>query len=153
MTVLAIRPDSWNLWLLLHVGGAMVATGAIAVAVAALVMAWRQQEGDGALVRFAFRTLLFAGLPAFLVMRIAAQQILSKEGLDNLPSDPTWLGLGFPIADGSGALLLISLILLGLAARRSRTSPGVMARIGTVLGAIILIAYVVAIFAMTAKPS
>ncbi len=151
MMLLSIRPDSWNLPLLLHVGGAMIATGAIAVTFAALVMAWRQQEGDAALVRFAFRTLLYVGLPSFLVMRIAAEWIASKEGLEN--SNATWLSLGFPAADGGGLLLLISLILLGLAARRSRTSPGVMARIGTVLGAIILIAFVVAIFAMTAKPS
>jgi hypothetical protein len=152
MTVLAIRPDSWNLPLLLHVGGAMITTGAIAVAFAALLMAWRQrEESDGALVRFAFRTLLYVGLPSYLVMRIGAQWISSKEGLDD--STATWLNLGYPVADGGGLLLLISLVLLGLAARRSRTSPGVMARIGTVLGAIILIAFVVAVFVMTTKPS
>jgi hypothetical protein len=153
MTILAIRPDSWNLPLLLHVGGAMITTGAVAVAFAALLMAWRQAEGDGALVRFAFRTLLYVAVPSYIVMRGSAQWVLSKEGLDNLPSDPSWIGIGFTVGDGGTVVLIITTILVGLAARRSRTSPGVMARIGTVLGAIMLVAFLVAVWAMTAKPA
>ena len=41
MSVIAtIRPDSWNLPLLLHVGGAMVLVGALVLAASALVFAW-----------------------------------------------------------------------------------------------------------------
>lgn len=37
----AIRPDSWNLPLLLHVFGAMVLVGGLVVAVAAQFLAWQ----------------------------------------------------------------------------------------------------------------
>ena len=46
MTVLLIRPDSWNLPLLLHVGGAMALVASVTVAAVALLQGWR--AGDDA---------------------------------------------------------------------------------------------------------
>ena len=48
MTLLAlVRPDSWNLPLLLHIGGAMILVGGVLTAASALVVA----RGDVALLR------------------------------------------------------------------------------------------------------
>ena len=71
------------------------------------------------------------------------------EGLDELDPEPGWVGLGFITAEGGGLLLLISIVLAGLSVRRQGT---VLARIATVLVAIVLVAYLVATWAMTAKP-
>jgi hypothetical protein len=60
--VAAIRPDSWNLPLFLHVLAAMVFAGTLAtVAVALLGSAGQHSAG---LARFAFRSLLVVGVPA-----------------------------------------------------------------------------------------
>jgi len=45
MSLLVIRPDEWNLPLLLHVGGAMVMCGALVVAAATLLLAVRSSPG------------------------------------------------------------------------------------------------------------
>ena len=85
MTYLLIRPDSWNLPLFVHVAGAMVVTAALVVTVGSLALAWRATgEERAAITRFGFRTLLYAGIPAYLVMRIGAEWILSRE---NIPTD------------------------------------------------------------------
>ena len=39
--------------------------------------------------------LLYGAFPGYIVMRVAAQWIYSKEGLDDLPTDPSWIGIGF----------------------------------------------------------
>ena len=81
MMVLAIRPDSWNFPLLLHVGGAMLLVASITVAIVAFVQSWREADPDSSarLFRFGALTMFFAALPAFIVMRGAAQWIVSKE--------------------------------------------------------------------------
>ena len=85
MTYLLIRPDSWNLPLFVHVAGAMVVTAALVVTVGSLALAWRATgEERAAITQFGFRTLLYAGIPAYLVMRIGAEWILSRE---NIPAD------------------------------------------------------------------
>ena len=97
MTFLLIRPDSWNVPLFVHVAGAMVVTAAVVAAIGALVLAWRATgEHRAALTRFAFRTLLFAGIPAWFVMRIGAEWIYSKEYSGD--NDPSWVGIGYAIA-------------------------------------------------------
>lgn len=145
----AIRPDSWNFPLLLHVLGASVLVGGLLVAVAALVLGWRRREDSNVYGRYAFRSLLFVAFPAWWVMRISGQWIYSKEGLDELDPEPGWVGIGFITAEGGGVLLLVSIVLAGLAVRGQRTMLG---RIATVLTAIVLVAYLVATWAMTAKP-
>ena len=99
MTYLLIRPDSWNLPLFVHVAGAMVVTAALVVTVGSLALAWRATgEERAAITRFGFRTLLYAGIPAYLVMRIGAEWILSRE---HIPTDnePGWVGVGYVTAD------------------------------------------------------
>lgn len=145
----AIRPDSWNFPLLLHVLGASVLVGGLVVAMAAQVLGWRRSDDAAAFGRLAFRALLFVAFPAWWVMRIGGQWIYSKEGLDEVDPEPGWVGVGFITADLGGLLLLVSIILAGLGARRQGS---VLGRIATVLVAIALVAYLVATWAMTAKP-
>ena len=73
----AIRPDDWNLPLLVHVLGAMVLVGAVVTALSVQALGWRRQSPAAATsyARLAFRTLLFVALPAWFVMRIGAQWI------------------------------------------------------------------------------
>jgi len=154
MTFLLIRPDSWNFPLFVHVAGAMVVTAAVVAAIGALVLAWRATgEHGAALTRFAFRTLLFAGIPAWFVMRIGAEWIYSKEYSGD--NDPSWVGIGYAIAEPSGLLILIATILTYLGARRLRSGGGGggMAKAATVLATIAVAFFVVAIWAMTTKPS
>jgi uncharacterized membrane protein YkgB len=154
MTFLLIRPDSWNFPLFVHVAGAMVVTAAVVAAIGALVLAWRATgEHRAALTRFAFRTLLFAGIPAWFVMRIGAEWIYSKEYSGD--NDPSWVGIGYAIAEPSGLLILIATILTYLGARRLRSGGGGggMAKVATVLATIAVAFFVVAIWAMTTKPS
>jgi hypothetical protein len=145
----AIRPDSWNFPLLLHVLGASVLVGGLVVAVVAQFLGWRRPEDAAAFGRVAFRALLFVAFPAWLVMRVGAEWIYSKEGLDELDSEPGWVGIGYVTADFGGLLLLVSIVLAGMSVRGERK---VLGRIATVLAAIVLVAYLVATWAMTAKP-
>src|ERR687898_193407 len=110
----AIRPDSWNFPLLLHVLGASVLIGGLLVAVAAQFLAWGRREDSNAYGRYAFRSLLFIAFPAWWVMRIGGQWIYSREGLDELDPEPGWVGVGFITADLGGLLLLVSIVLAGL---------------------------------------
>ena len=155
MTFLLIRPDSWNFPLFVHVAGAMAVTAAVFVSVAVLMLAWRATgEQRAALTRFAFRTLLFAGIPAWFVMRIGAEWIYSKEPYTG-GNDPSWIGFGYAIAEPSGVLILIATILTWLGARRLRAGDGGggLAKAATVLATIAVAFFVVALWAMTTKPS
>jgi hypothetical protein len=150
VTVAAVRPDSWDLPLLMHVGGAMLLVGVL-VTVAGLLLAARR--GDGAvLVRLAFRTLLFAGIPAYLVMRVGAELVASKE---DVADDSTWIGIGYAASDLGLLLIIVTTIVAGVGARRMTReggrgrSPGVAAG----LTIVVLVAYVIAIWAMTTKPA
>ena len=155
MTVLAIRPDSWNFPLLLHVGGAMLLVASLTVAIVAFVQSWREQDPDGSaqLFRFGALTMFFAALPAYFVMRIGAQWILSREHLEN--SNASWIGIGFGTSDFGGLLLILTLILTGIALRRSRRGGGLgkLAKVGGALPLLLMLLYLVAIWAMTTKPS
>jgi len=158
MTVLAaLRPDSWNFPLLLHVLGAAVLVGGLVAAVAAQFLGWRARENAdvAAFGRLSFRALLFVAFPAWWLMRIAAQWIYSKEGWDEVESEPGWIGVGFVTSDFAGILLLAAIILAGAGVRRGgRAEEGgrMLGRIATVLTTIVLVAYLVAVWAMTAKP-
>jgi hypothetical protein len=152
MTIIAaIRPDDWNLPLLLHVLGAMLLLGSLSFA-AYLLLAPR--EGDVvALRRFGYWTLLAGGLPSFLLMRIAAEWIYSEEGFGE--DDPGWIGIGYITSDLGALLFLIALIVGGIGIRRLRTSDGSRRGLTSVAGwlAVVLVAmYLVAVWAMTAKP-
>jgi hypothetical protein len=155
VTVLAVvRPDAWNLPLLLHVLGAMVLVGAITLGVLSLATAWR--SGSAATLRLGVRALLWAGLPAWVVMYAGALWTASKEGYEQsgAPS-PSWIGIGHITAEGGLLLLLVATLLAHLAVRRAArgTGRGSLDRVAGVLVAIVLIGYLVAIWAMTTKPT
>jgi hypothetical protein len=151
VTVLAtIRPHAWDLPLLLQVLGATLLVGALVLAASALVLAWR--DGNAALVRLGYRSLLIGALPAWILMRVGAAWIASKEDLTD--SNATWIGIGQGAADFGLLLILISTVLAGLAMRRVRRaeSPGPLARAPAGLVSLLLIVNLVAIWAMTTKP-
>ena len=89
-----IRPDSWDFPLLLHVLGAMLLVGTLVLAASALVLAWR--DGNASLVRLGYRSLLLGALPAWIVMRGAAEWIADKEGLTGDERPPGWTSATAP---------------------------------------------------------
>lgn len=148
-----IRPDDWNFPVLMHVLGAMLLVGSLATVVTALVLGWRRDAAS--YTRFAFRTLLFLGLPSFVLMRVGGEWAYVREHLDEQP-DQVWVGIGFITSDLGALLLLISLVVTGIGARRLRRSDApysTLARVGAVLTALMLAGYIVAIWAMSTKPT
>jgi hypothetical protein len=146
-----IRPDAWNFPLLLHVLGAMLMVGALVLTATALVFAWR--DGNLAMVRLGYRSLLMGVIPAFILMRAGAEWIASKEGLEN--SDVSWIGIGFGTSDAGALLIIIATVLAGFGMRRAARTEGTngLSRASLVLVGLVLIAFVVAIWAMTTKPT
>lgn len=148
--VAAIRPDDWNLPLLLHILGAMVLMGAVLAGGSALALA----RGEARLERVGYGALLIVALPAWILMRVAAEWIYSEEGWDDVSSEPDWLGIGFITADASGVLLVIALVTGGIGIRRLSGGGGAgLRRTAMVLSWVTLVALVVATWAMGAKPS
>jgi hypothetical protein len=152
MTVLAqVRPDSWNFPLLLHVGGAMILVAAVLTATSALVVA----RGDVALLRLGYRALLVVGLPGYILMRAGAEWIADKEGFNAKGApEPDWLTIGRIVADGGALLLVIALIVGGMGASRMRKGTGGegLLRAMLVISIILLVAFTVAVWAMSGKP-
>jgi hypothetical protein len=147
-----VRPDAINLALLVHVLGAMVLVGGLLTAASAAIIGWRDESIS--LRRFSYKTLLWVAFPAYIVMRIGAQWVESKEHLDNLAEEPTWLGIGYITADGGGVLLLIALILGGIGLRRSRKGGGNgLLKASGVIATLLVAVYVVAVWAMGGKPT
>jgi hypothetical protein len=153
VSVLAvIRPDSWFFPLFLHIAGSMVLVGALALASISLIAAWR--SGSAALIRLAYLSLFYGALPGYIVFRIGSEWIASKEGLTN--SDLTWIGIGYGVSDLGALLLLVALVIGGFGVRRINRGGGasvVSARIVTGLVSLVLVAYLVAVWAMTTKPT
>ena len=143
-----IRPDEWNLPLFLHVLGAMLLVGTLLLA--GFVLFWRQ--GERSTAGLGFRVVLFGVLPAYLLMRVAAEWIYDEEGFGG--EDPDWIAIGYIVTDGGAVLLLVTLVLAGIAARRpARPGGGAMlTRVAGAVSYVLLAAYVVAVWAMTAKP-
>jgi hypothetical protein len=152
--IAAIRPDDWNLVLFLHLLGAMVMFAALVTAAYYLFAARR--DGSVELTRNGFRCLLYAALPSYLVMRIAAQSIASKEGLED--SDAAWIGIGYLTSDLGALAIVVATVVTGLAVRRARgTVPGSPMSprdpaLAAWLTGILVVVYVIAIWAMATKP-
>ena len=142
-----MRPDSWNFPLLLHVAGAAVLFGAVAAAAVSTLAADRVAAPDF-MRRLAFWSLLIVGLPAYIVMRIGAEWLYSK-GFDELEEDPTWLSIGFIVADAGLLVFLIALVLAGIAMWRRNSGLG---KAAGVLSIVLLLAMIVAVWAMGGKP-
>jgi hypothetical protein len=149
----AIRPDGENFPLFLHVLGAMILVGGLVTGAAALAYA----RGSVNALRLGYFSLLAVSLPGWVLMRIGAQWIYSKQPWGELPEgeeEPAWLGIGYVIADAGGLLLLISLIVGGIGMYRMRSGKGMGLLKGTmVISLLLLAAYVVAVWAMSGKPT
>jgi hypothetical protein len=153
MSVLAaVRPDSWNFPLFVHIVGATVLVGGLLTSGSALAFA----KGDAKLLRLGYWSLLAVSLPGYVIMRIGAQWIESKEGLDDLPDRlvPAWLDIGYIVADAGALVLLIALIVGGIGVYRMREGKGAgLLQVTMVLAFVMLAAYVVAAWAMAGKPN
>ena len=147
-----VRPDSWNFPLLLHVLGAMLLVGTLILAASALFLAWR--GGSVSLLRLGFRSLLIGVLPSWILMRVGAEWIASKEGLTD--SNLSWVGTGFTTADGGLVVILVGLALAGLAvhrAGRGRSAATGFGRGAAALVALLVVAYLFTVWAMATKPA
>jgi hypothetical protein len=147
--IAAIRPDAWDFPLFLHVAGAMLLVSALVAVVATMAGALRRGDGAQVLSGLAFRTLLIGVFPAYVLMRVGAEWIASKE---DVPSDVDWIGIGYAVADGGLLLSIIAAVLAWRASRRGTAGPGGLGRAVLMLAAVLIVAYGVAIWAMTAKP-
>jgi hypothetical protein len=152
MSVLAaVRPDSWNFPLFLHVLGATILVGGLLTSGSALAFA----KGDAKLLRLGYWSLLAVSLPGYVIMRIGAEWINSKENWDDVPDDliPAWLDIGRIVADAGALVLLIALIVGGIGVYRMREGKGAgLLQVTMVLAFVMLAAYVVAAWAMAGKP-
>jgi hypothetical protein len=139
-----LRPDSWDFPLFLHVLGAVVLVGATAATALA-----SSRAGQSLLLRrVAFGTLIAVALPAWVLMRVAGQWIESKEDIEG---DPTWLGIGYVVGDIGLVILVITTVIGWWSTRtpeRRWPAQTVMA-----LASLYLIALLVAMWAMSGKPS
>jgi hypothetical protein len=152
MTIVAtVRPDSWDFPLFVHVLGAMILVGGLLTGASSLAFA----RGDVKYLRLGYWSLLAVALPGWILMRVGAEWIASREGWTHKGVvTPTWLNIGFILADAGGLILLVSLIAGGVGVRRLRNGQGAaLLRTTLVLSVVLLGAYVVAVWAMAGKPS
>ena len=152
-TLLAVsRPTEWNFPLFVHVLGAMILVGGLVAGASALAFA----RGDAKLLRLGFWSLMLISFPGWVVMRLGAQWIYSKEGWDKVPDSliPRWLNIGYVLADAGGLVLVITLIVGGIGVRKLRNGGGGgLLKATLVLSVVLLAAYVVAVWAMAGKPN
>jgi hypothetical protein len=147
--IAAIRPDSVNFPLLLHVLGATVFAGLLAALLVVLLAALRGGDRAAAL-RWAFKLLLFGSIPSYIVMRGAAEWVRDEAGW---PDDLTWIGIGYMVSDIGLLILIVLAILAGVGARRAAAGgAGGMVRWASALTSLLLVGYAVALWAMTSKP-
>ena len=150
MTILAQapRPDNWDFPLFVHIVGAVLFAGGVLSCATILGFA----RGDARLLRLGYWTLVAVALPGYIVLRVGAEWIYSK-GWDDVDDDPTWLSIGYIIADAGALLLLISLIAGGIGVYRMRDGKGAgLLKVTLALSVVLLAASLVAVWAMAAKP-
>jgi hypothetical protein len=151
-----LRPREVDFPLFLHVLGAMLLVGTL-LAVATAIVAGRQradQVDEAALTRFGLWTLLLGVLPSFVLMRLAAVWTESRADLPEEVEDATWLDIGYLTADGGEVLVLVAAALSIVGLRRMRRGVGGagLGRAVGIIAVLLLAAYVVAVWAMSAKP-
>jgi hypothetical protein len=149
--VALIRPDSWFLPLFLHIAGAMVLVGALTLSAVSLIAVWR--SASPALVRLAYMSLFYGALPGYIVFRVGAEWIASKEHLTD--SNAAWIGIGYGVSDIGALLLIVSMVIGGIGVRRMNrggTASPIAVRVVTGLVSLVLVGYLVAVWAMTTKP-
>jgi len=149
-TLALIRPDSWNFPLFVHIVGAVLFAGGVLTCATILGFA----RGDARFLRFGYWALVAVALPGYIVLRVGAEWIYSKEGWDDVDNTPNWLDIGYIIADAGALLLLIALITGGVGVYRMRDGKGGagLLKVTLVLAEVMFLASVVAVWAMAAKP-
>ena len=150
-----MRPNDVNVPLFLHVLGAMLLVGTLLVVAVALLVRRRDQADTVALTRFGLRTLLIGVVPSYILMRVGAQWTESAEDLPDIVEESAWIGIGYITADAGILLLVISIVLAVIGLRRLRRPEGGGTGAARAVGAIstlLLVAYLVAVWAMSAKP-
>jgi hypothetical protein len=151
----AIRASGQDFPVLLHIVGATIVFGALLASVSSLALA----HGEIRLFRLGYFSLLFVALPGWILMRLSGEWVYRKQGWNDLPDNlknTDWLRIGFGVADWGGLLFLVSLVIGGVAIRRLRDgkegAAGLL-KVTMVIALVIAVFYVVAVWAMTGKPS
>jgi hypothetical protein len=142
----ALRADPLHLPLLVHVAGAMALVGAAATAAAIVITSGTDTANWSR--RLSFRLALVAILPAYVAMRAGAEWIRAAEFGDST-AGAGWIDLGYITADGGLLLVVVATVLAWLSARRRSAR---LAATAAVLLTIAVVAWVIAAWAMTAKP-
>ncbi len=150
----AIRASGQDFPVLLHIVGATIVFGALLASVGSVALA----RGQIRLFRVGYFSLLFVALPGWILMRLSGEWIYRKQGWNDLPdqfSKPTWLRIGFDVADWGGLLFLIALVVGGVAVVRMRNgkSGAALLKVTMAIAVVLAIGYVIAVWAMTGKPS
>jgi hypothetical protein len=151
----AIRPDVQSFALLLHLVGATVVFGALLASATSLALA----RGETRLLRLGYFSLLLVGLPGLILMRLAGEWLYRLQNWDELPEqfdEPAWLRIGFIVADWGGVLLLLALALGGVGVYRLRNDKrggAGLLKATMVIALVLIVAYIVAVWAMTGKPN
>jgi hypothetical protein len=131
-----------SLALFVHILGAMTLVGSLVLVLVALA------DRD---LRLGYRSLLFGVVPGWIVMRGGAEWIAEKQGVNDIDPAPQWVDIGYSVADPMLLFIIISTVCAGLAARRQST--GGLRATALVLVSLMLVASVVAIWAMATKPT
>jgi len=169
--IVAFRPDSWNVPLLIHITGAMILVGGVLGAAAALALA----GGDIGKVKLGYYSLLFVAFPGLVLTKIGATAIWSKESSHGFigaafphTDDPRWIMIGGTALDGGAGLLVLALILGWFGVRRmsggesdfltkvpvvKSMSGETLVRATTIISVVLLVGYALAIWVMSTKPS
>jgi hypothetical protein len=150
----AIRPDDQSFALLLHLVGATVVFGALLASATSLLLA----RGETRLLRLGYFSLLLVALPGLILLRLAGEWLYRLQNWDQLPDQidqPAWLKIGFIVADWGGLLLLLALALGGIGVHRLGNGKGgtALLKATMVISLILILAYTVAVWAMTGKPN
>ena len=132
--------------LFLHVLGAMTTIGAILTVVVLSYVSWSRP--DAAFLRRATLTTLLTTIPFYILLRVFAEVMYSKEKDGFGGNDPTWVGIGYITSDAGFLLLLIT---IGLAFWWRRSEKPVAGRIVAVLSTVLLLMLTVAMLAMSGK--
>jgi xanthosine utilization system XapX-like protein len=143
------RADSVDLLLFLHVVGAVFVFGLLAAAAYYLFRA--RSDSSPALARVGFRTILFGVIPSYVVFRVAAQLLLNEQGLEE--AELAWIDIGFIVTDIGILAIIAATIGSSIASRRPEGTSSRGAAVAAWACSLLLVAYVVALWAMTAKPA
>ena len=150
----AIRPDEQSFALLLHLVGATVAFGALLACASSILLS----RGETRLLRLGYFSLLLVGLPGLILLRLAGEWLYRLQSWNKLPSQidrPSWLDIGFIVADWGGLLFLVALVLGGIGVQRLRNGKGgtVLLKSTMIISLVLAVGYVIAVWAMTGKPN